>query len=246
MKNHSSIILACYKHLFRHFGPQGWWPTTPARGTRARYWPRRSPGSLTEREQLEVALGAILTQNTSWTNVEKSLEFLHQRAPFNVKSLLAIPIKTLEVLLYSSGYFRQKARRVRTFLSLLNRSYGGSLERLWGGDLIVARDRLLSFHGIGPETADSILLYAAGRPLFVVDAYTRRIGARWGVFKGNEPYAFIQRVFMSVLPSSPELYGEYHALLVRLAKDFCRKTPHCPGCPVQKLCKKGKMVLQGE
>jgi endonuclease-3 related protein len=142
----------------------------------------------------------------------------------------------------SSGYFRQKADRVKSFLETVKKEAGGRFVSFLSGGTAALRAKLLKQKGIGPETADSILLYAAGRPVFVVDAYTRRIGSRWGIFKGSESYDEIQNFFMRTLPRSARFYGEVHALLVQLAKEFCRKKPLCLQCPVKRFCNTGVTI----
>ena len=188
----------------------------------------------------EICLGAILTQNTSWDNVVKVMSGLKDKDLLSFSRLEKIPPIKLQKLIRSSGYFRQKSKRISDFLEIIRKSRRGKFSLLLSGKTQDVREFLLSINGIGPETADSMLLYAGGHPLFVVDAYTRRIGVRWGVIKGSESYDQIQDIFMKALPSSAGIYGEYHALLVELAKKNCRKKPVCQGCPVQKLCPAGK------
>jgi endonuclease-3 related protein len=177
-------------------------------------------------------VGAILTQNTAWSNVEKAINALrgvraHRSAPFpSVETIATMPRRRLEKLIRPSGYFRQKAERLQRFARALLKD--PSLPR--------RRERLLAQHGVGPETADSILLYAAHQPVFVVDAYTRRIGRRMGLFNTDE-YAEVQAFFQERLPREAALYNEFHALIVRLAKEVCTKRdPTCAVCPVQADC----------
>jgi len=243
LKMASYSIKSFYKKLLKSFGPQGWWPTTPSRSQTPRYRPGKSLLKNKEGEKFEICLGAILTQNTSWNNVTKVLSKLKRSNLLRFKPLSTLPLKKLYSYLKSSGYFRQKSKRVKKFLKAVQRETGGHFGRFLKGPTLQVREKLLHLHGIGPETADSMMLYAAGHPLFVVDAYTRRIGSRWKIFKETESYQKIQAVFMSSLPPSPALYGEFHALLVRLAKDFCQKRPLCHQCPVQKDCPTGKKEI---
>lgn len=206
-----------YDRLLKHLGHAGWWPgETP----------------------FEVCIGAILTQNTSWTNVEKALDVLRQRDLLSAPRLRAVPVSRLARMIRSSGYFNVKARRVRAFLDFLHREYGGRVEGMAGEDPWELRAKLLTVDGIGRETADSIVLYAAGHPLFVVDAYTRRVFARLGLVKGDEPYDTIQRFFMDLLPPNAPLYNDFHAQVVRLGKDVCRPRPCCDACPLEIFCPK--------
>jgi endonuclease-3 related protein len=178
-------------------------------------------------------VGAILTQNTSWTNVEKAISALKSSRSLTARAIAAMPRRRLEKLIRPSGYFRQKAERLQRFARAL----------IQDPNLFKSRERLLAQHGIGPETADAILLYAAHRPVFVVDAYTRRIGRRVGLFRTDD-YDEIQRYFQlrAATGGRPynetvRLYNEFHALLVRLAKEVCTKSdPMCGRCPIRKNC----------
>ncbi len=180
-------------------------------------------------------MGAILTQNTNWTNVEKALGRLHEAGVRDLKDFLRLDRRRLERLIRSSGYFRQKARRLQGFLRHLDKK-GGRVGRWLSGEPGARRRELLDLHGIGPETADSILLYAAGRPVFVVDAYTLRIGSRLGWWKTAD-YGLAQAYLTKRLSAQASVYGEFHALLVALAKGHCRKKPVCVGCPLQDVCR---------
>jgi endonuclease-3 related protein len=204
-----------YARLLRRFGPAGWWPA---------------------RTRLEVCLGAILTQNTSWTNVERAIRELRRKRALSWRALRDMPVGRLAALIRSSGTYQVKARRVRAFLDFLGREYGGRVGAMAGADPRELRARLLSVDGIGRETADSIVLYAAGLPLFVVDAYTRRIFARLGLVRGDEPYDALQDFFMSRLEPDATLYNDYHAQIVRLAKVACRPRPQCDACPLDGSC----------
>jgi endonuclease-3 related protein len=204
-----------YRRLRRHFGHAGWWPGhTP----------------------FEVCLGAILTQNTSWTNVEKALDGLRRRGRLSFEGLRALPPSRIAPWIRPSGYYNVKARRVKAFLDFLAAEFAGQVEAMAGEEPAVLRAKLLAVHGIGRETADSIVLYAAGLPLFVVDAYTRRVFGRLGLLRGDEPYDEIQDFFMASLGPDAALYNDYHAQIVRLGKDVCRPRPRCGECPLHIFC----------
>jgi endonuclease-3 related protein len=207
-----------------------------ARG-HAGWWPGETP--------FEVCLGAILTQNTSWSNVDKALSVLRQRGRLSYEALRTCPPARLAPLIRSSGCFNVKARRVAAFLEFLGREYGGRVEAMATEDPAVLRARLLSVTGIGRETADSIALYAAGRPLFVVDTYTRRIFGRLGLLEGDETYDEVQRFFMDRLPCDADLYNDYHAQIVLHGKDVCRTVPRCGECVLAHLCRKRGVDRRG-
>lgn len=233
-----------YKLLLKRFGSQGWWPTTPPRKIHPRYHSRPKTKNLTEREKFEICLGAVLTQNTAWTNVEKALAELHRldvRTPEKISNLRPVE---LERIIRSSGYFRQKAKKLKFFSNYLIKNYSGRVKNLFRKPFPDLRRELLDLYGVGPETADSILLYAGGRPVFVVDAYTRRIGKRLGWFKTDD-YSAVQSFFETRLRKSAALFNEFHALLVRLGKDHCRTRPLCGGCPLSRDCRTGRKVLKG-
>jgi endonuclease III related protein len=235
---------AAYRRLFGAFGPQGWWPVAPSGGCSPRYHPGRfkRPG---EREALEICLGAILTQNTAWTNVERALESLLEAKAVDAARIVRMPSRRLERLIRSSGFYAQKAKRLKNFARRLL-CEKEPLTRWLRSPLPDVRAELLSINGVGPETADSMLLYAAGRPTFVVDAYTRRIGERLGWFKPSMRYEDARRFFESRLPDSPRVYQELHALLVELGKRTCRKRPLCARCPLRRGCPFGMEVLHAE
>jgi len=203
------------------------------------YSGRWTRGSLSRTQQFEMAVGAILTQNTAWTNAERALDNLRRAKALSVRGLLRSSPKSLERWLRPSGYFRQKTRRLRSFARHLHDNHGGRLDGPLARPLEAARVELLSLHGIGPETADSILLYAGGRALFVVDAYTRRVAHRLRLFGYND-YAMIQAFFHAALPRRVPLYRETHALLVAHAKAHCRAVPRCAGCPLLSRCVTGR------
>ena len=183
-----------------------------------------------------MCVGAILVQNTAWANVERTLEGLEKRGLLSFRALARLPASRLAPLLRSSGTFRVKARRLRAFLDFLSSAYGGRVEAMRSEPLAVLRRKLLGVPGIGPETADSIALYAAGHPSFVVDAYTRRTFTRLGLLRGGESYAQVQRLFEDGLPRDAALYNDYHAQVVRLGKEFCRARPRCAECPLREIC----------
>jgi endonuclease III related protein len=203
-----------YTLLLSAFGPQHWWP-----------------GETT----FEIILGAILTQNTSWTNVAKAIVNLKAADCLSPDKLYTLEPEKIEELIRPAGYFRLKTKRLRNFLQWLFEEYGGNLDRLAQVETRRLREELLSVSGIGPETADSILLYAFERPIFVVDAYTARVAVRHGLIESDIDYAQLQYLFESNLEAEVSLFNEYHALLVRIGKDFCKPRPKCAGCPLESL-----------
>ena len=202
-----------YQRMAAHYGPTHWWPGG-------------SP--------FEIALGAILTQNTAWTNVEKAIANLKRSKLLSPHKILACPVPELHAALRPSGYFRQKAERVRLFCQHLLDHYGGSVKRMARRPLGPLRAELLELKGIGPETADDILLYACDKPVFVVDAYTRRIFSRHGLVPEDMGYEDLRAFFEGKLAKDVQLYKEYHGLIVWTGKDFCRKQPRCDGCPLNR------------
>jgi len=205
-------LLGLYKRLLRRFGRQHWWPAE---------------------NEFEVIVGVILTQNTNWSNVERAIKNLKKQNLLSCKKLLRVSQRRLAEAIRPAGYFNIKARRLRHFVNYLSDKYGGSLKRMFDKDIVSLRKELLSINGIGPESADSIILYAAHKPIFVVDAYTKRFLSREGFIKDSAGYEEIQRLFMDNLPRDAALFGEYHALIVRLGKENCRKVnPICVDCPV--------------
>ncbi len=210
-ENRMNVWMSMFETLFDAFGPQHWWPgETP----------------------LEVAIGAILTQNTNWRNVERAIQNLKERDLIDVDKLLKLSEDELKELIRPSGFFNVKARRLRNFLEFL-KEHGG-LEGLKKFDTHEVRQILLNVPGIGFETADSIILYALEKPIFVVDAYTRRYLKRHGFIEGTEPYDEIRKLFEDNLPKDVELYKEYHALIVKLGKVYCKSKPVCENCPLNK------------
>lgn len=202
-----------YDILFEHFGPQHWWPGD-------------SP--------FETAIGAILTQNTAWTNVERTIRNLKEADCFSVEEIAAA--QNLEELIRPAGYFNQKAGYLRNFCQHIIGHHSSSIEEMLDGNLNDVRKELLTIRGIGPETADSILLYAGNHPTFVVDAYTIRIGNRIGLFS-TETYHEVKEFFEAGMKPDPQIYNEYHALLVALGKRVCKaRDPGCQECPVRESC----------
>lgn len=207
----SPDLTTIYRSLFAGFGPQHWWPAS-------------SP--------FEVTVGAILTQNAAWPNVERAIDNLKRARKLSPKAILALPDRELQRLLKPSGFFRVKARRLRSFVDFFVTRYQGSIARMRREPLERLRPELLQVHGIGPETADSILLYALDQPVFVIDAYTRRILERHGMITRKAAYEDVRAMFEDRLPRRVGLFNEYHALFVRLAKTHCRPKPRCDGCPL--------------
>ena len=243
-----------YTALLARYGPQNWWPA---------------------RSRFEVIVGAYLTQNTNWSNVEKALLNLRRARCLNVSAMRELPIDELEQLARPSGYFRQKARNLKTFIAFLDRQYSGSLKRMFAEPTEKLRAELLELNGVGPETADSILLYAGNHPVFVVDAYTRRILLRHGIIHEKTGYEEIRAMIEQAISSSEagslvvkdaisdprhpvsrmsssvrselaQHYNELHALIVRVGNHYCRAKPICEGCPLQTFLKTGCGATAGE
>lgn len=214
----SANLHEVYERLFRAYGPQSWWPA-------------ESP--------FEVMVGAVLVQNTSWSNVKKAINNLKQADLLNPHALNRVSIEELEELVRPAGYYRIKARRLRHLVQFLVDRYDGSLETMFSTGLPELREQLLGVHGIGPETADSILLYAAGLPTFVVDTYAHRVLARHGWIGFDADYDQIREYFLGELPQDPKLFNEFHALLVNVGKEHCRKRPECRACPLADLLPQG-------
>jgi len=209
-------LLLIYNHLLEHYGPQHWWPGD-------------SP--------FEVIVGAILTQSAAWINVEKGIKNLKASGLLSPAGLRGLAESDIARLIYSCGYYNAKAAKLKAFAQWVGDNYGDDLKAMFSRDTTVLREELLVVYGIGKETADSILLYAGDKPIFVIDAYTRRIMHRQGFKVEGEDYDSYQNLFMSNLPADASLFNEYHALLVRLGKDVChRNQPECPGCCLSDIC----------
>ena len=238
------ILLNIYRLLLACYGPQHWWPAeTP----------------------FEVVVGAILTQSASWTNVEKAIANLKAAGALSPSELRRLPAEKIAELIHPSGYYNMKALKLKSFVEFFSKEYGDSLERMAQEDVSILREKLLKVHGIGEETADSIILYAVGKPVFVIDAYTRRIVDRIGLdchsgvprlqsgdeesqgggissrripgkTKPRASYSAYQSLFMDNLPHDVHLFNEYHALLVQHGKHTCKKKPVCERCCVREIC----------
>lgn len=211
----SGDVLRYYEAMFSALGPMHWWPA-------------KTP--------FEVIVGAILTQSTAWGNVERAIANLRAAQLLTPSAMFRVPMPRLATLVRPSGYFRQKAKKLKAFVRFLHARYGGSLRRMFQTPTSELRDELLSVHGIGPETSDSILLYAGNHPVFVVDAYTHRIFGRHGITDGKPKYEAVRALIESSIPQRPELFNEFHALIVNTGKNWCRKSaPRCEGCPLRSL-----------
>ncbi|MBI2564959.1 hypothetical protein HYV79_03135 [Candidatus Woesearchaeota archaeon] len=224
-----------YHALIDAYGKQGWWPVTDKGEVFPEYKKRKA---FSEKQMLEVCIGAILTQNTSWTNVEKAIMQLNKNKLINVNKLAKIDQSKLAQLIRSSGYFNQKAERLILFAKYLLNNYSGSINKFFNKPLQNLRQELLSMHGIGPETADSIILYAAKKPVFVIDAYTKRIFSRLGFCEKDISYHELQKMFHERLDCDFKLFNEFHALIVKHAKQYCKKKPECNNCPLNSKCQK--------
>ena len=201
-----------FRSLSKHFGSQGWWPgETP----------------------FEVMVGAILTQNTAWSNVEKAIATLKAHDLLDPQRIASLDLETLGLAIRPAGYFRVKAKRLQAFVRWFIERFDGDVERMKAVPLARLREELLEVHGVGPETADSILLYALDFPTFVVDQYTHRVAARHGLAPESTSYDELKEVFESKLPRDAKLYNEFHALIVAVGKDFCRPKPRCEECPLR-------------
>jgi endonuclease-3 related protein len=212
MKNR---LMEIFDQLLKQFGPRFWWP---AEGP------------------FEVCVGAILTQNTNWGNVEKAIVNLKKEGILSAEALRDTTVGQLAEVIRPAGFFNVKSRRLKDFTSYLFARYDGDLDAMFAGEWRELRRELLAVHGIGPETCDSILLYAGHKPSFVVDAYTKRLFSRLGLIGKDTPYEEVRTLFMVNLPADVELYNEYHALIVQHCKEFCRKKPLCERCPLNSLC----------
>ncbi len=226
-------VFLIYKILFNKYGPQGWWPITPTGKHSPQYLINKK--NLSSQALLEIATGAILTQNTSWSNVAKAIENLNRARFFHFP--FSFPRRTIAKLIHPAGYYNQKSEYLLNFFNLIKTMPDGNIKNLLRKPTNDLRKILLNVKGIGKETADSIILYAAGKPIFVVDAYTRRILSR--VFRRGTAKKIFEdyektRCFMEEnLPKKVKIYNEYHALLVRLAKEHClKKNPLCNTCPL--------------
>jgi endonuclease-3 related protein len=208
-------LIDLYDKLLKHFGEQGWWPAET---------------------EFEVIVGAILTQASSWSNVEKAIRNLKAENRLSPRALLQVDEGELKEFIRPVGYYNAKARKLKTFVGFLYVNYDGDLGKLFSQDLMGLRAELLSLWGVGEETADSIILYAANKPTFVVDAYTKRILSRMGLADEDTTYLDLKSFFELQLPVDVRLYKEFHALLVELGKNYCKAKPVCSGCPLMDFC----------
>ena len=210
----SQRLMEIYRLLYERFGPQHWWPGE---------------------SRLEIVVGAILTQNTNWANVEKAISNLKQAGYLDAETLNHLDTAKLAQLIRPAGYYNIKAKRLKNFMAWLFDDFRGDLSALGGVEVGALRERLLSIKGIGRETADSILLYAFEKNIFVVDAYTARITVRHGLIDSEADYETLQQLFGDNLPQQSGLFNEYHALLVRCGKEYCRPKARCESCPLREL-----------
>ncbi len=207
-----SSFLEIYDKLYDFYGPQNWWPADSS---------------------FEMIVGAVLTQNTNWKNVEKGISALKNRGVLSLKALSTLSHEEIASLIRPTGYYNLKAKRLKNLIDMLNDDYAGDLKEFLTDDFFSCRDKLLQVKGVGAETADSILLYAGSHPIFVVDAYTYRIFLRHNLVDEECSYDEMQERFMDNLPADASLFNEYHALIVRLAKEYCKKNnPLCEACPI--------------
>jgi endonuclease III related protein len=209
-------LMEVFNLLLDRYGPRFWWPA-------------ESP--------FEVCIGAILTQNTNWTNVEKAIESLKREGILFPEGLRDVTVERLAELIRPAGYFNVKSARLKDFIGWLFREHGGNPELMFAGEWRPLREELLRVRGVGPETCDSILLYAGHKPSFVVDAYTKRLFSRLGLITEKAAYEDVRSLFMEALPADVTLYNEYHALIVQHCKELCRKKPRCDACPLNALCR---------
>ena len=211
-----AVLLEIFDSLHAAYGPRHWWPAdTP----------------------FEVCVGAILTQNTNWRNVEKAIANLKIEGFLSPEAIRDVPVDRLAEAIRPAGYFNVKSLRLKDFVGYLWERHCGSLERMFTGEWRELREELLGVRGIGPETADSILLYAGEKPTFVVDAYTKRLFEALGILAGSAGYEEVRSLFMANLTPDVRLFNEYHALIVEHGKRHCRKRPLCPGCGLHLFCR---------
>ena len=217
----SKTLTAIYDRLLSKYGPQHWWPGDGP---------------------FEVIVGAILTQSAAWSNVEKGITNLKKAGPLSPQALQDLPSAKLAELLHPCGFYNAKTAKLKAFLKWFGERFDYSLDQMFAGDTRSLREELLKVHGIGPETADSILLYAGNRPVFVIDAYTRRITDRLGLGHEGIKYSDYQDLFVSNLPRDSEMFNEFHALLVALGKKVCRKNkPRCEECCLREICRQSEV-----
>ena len=218
-------LLCVYQRLLERYGPQHWWPA---------------------KTRFEVMVGAILTQAAAWDNVRKAIDNLEEAGALSPRAIRDLDEEQLAGLVYPSGYFNAKARKLKALALFLKMRFDDDLDAMCREDADTLRGELLGVHGIGEETADDILLYAAGKPAFVIDAYTRRLFHRLGLAPETGPYSTHQALFTERLPADPSLFGEYHALIVRHGKEVCGKEPLCEGCCLLEVCPTGRARTAAE
>lgn len=214
MKKPQLLLPEIYQKLYARFGPQDWWPGET---------------------RFEVMIGAILTQNTNWTNVEKAIGNLKKASLLNPLAFKEVSVYRLASLIKPSGYYNIKAKRLKNFINFLFKEYDGNLGKMSQVPLEVLRPKILAVNGIGEETADSILLYALDKPTFVIDSYTKRFLSRHRIVESKAQYSTIQKMFLRSLPLDVKMFNEYHALIVRLGKEYCRTRALCSQCPLNQL-----------
>lgn len=223
-QNAATLLPAVYTRLLAAYGPQHWWPGAA--------------------NPFEVCVGAVLTQSTAWTNVEKAMGQLQKAGVLSLEGIQGASLEALAELVHSSGYFNVKARKLKSLTQHVYDHHDGDLSAMLAQPWRELRKELLSVYGIGEETADDIVLYAAGAPSFVIDAYTRRIVNRLGIAPNKDLYESYRALFMDVLPADVPSFNEYHALIVKLGKDVCKKTsPLCRQCPLLTICITGSEGL---
>ena len=223
--SYKTRILQIYRRLFDKYGPQYWWPGDTA---------------------LEIILGAILTQATAWENAEKAINNLKHGCKLDLVALDDMADNNMAGLLYPSVYFNVKTKKIKAFVRYVLANYDGDLDGFLAKRLDVLRNELLSIYGIGEETADDIILYAAGQPSFVIDSYTRRILSRMGIYPAKETYRGYQELFVEALPDDAKLFGEFHALIDEHASRTCHKTkPDCETCCLVEICSTGLSSVRG-
>ncbi len=217
----SQSLQYIYHRLFEYYGPQHWWPAE---------------------EQFEVMVGAILTQSAAWLNVEKAIANLKAAKALSPGALRRLSLPEIATLIRPCGYYNAKSRKLKSLVQWLGEYYDDNPDKLSVVDIVGLRQQLLSVYGIGQETADSIILYVANKPIFVIDAYTRRIVNRIGLAPKDDSYGAYQELFMTHLPADAALFNEYHALLVCLGKNVCHNRPLCRGCCLQNTCQYGTNI----
>ncbi|RLI94352.1 MAG: endonuclease [Candidatus Altiarchaeales archaeon] len=208
-------LIEIYNRLLNRFGKQNWWPAET---------------------EFEIIIGAILTQASNWRNVERAIINLRENDLLSPKAILGVDENKLKELIRPAGYYNEKAKKIKAFVRFLHENYDGNLDKFLGLDAEKLREELLSIYGIGPETADSIILYASNKPSFVIDAYTKRIMSRLGLANEDTSYHDLKKFFELRLPKDLEIYKEFHALLVELGKTHCKVRPKCDECPLNDIC----------